>query len=135
MSFIRYTISSVGVYTIPWLNLINALSVYQLNETMKIDTQHNIHVVFTQGPNGRASGANGNGAGSGNGAGNLGTTNANNGPNGMDKTRTTQTNSGDMLSSNQGWNPYRNSNDKSTTNLGDIAVLSACVMFILLLAL
>ncbi|XP_055296143.1 neurotrimin isoform X2 [Sitodiplosis mosellana] len=87
-----------------------------------------------EGPNGRASGANVGGGGSG--AGSLGSTNGNNGPNGVDKSRTSHANSGDMSSSNRpGWFLYPSSSVKSTTNLGDIAILSICMLVILLSAL
>lgn len=87
-------------------------------------------IVFTQGPGGRASGANVGGTG------NMGTTNGNN-PNGMDKTRTSQSNSaGDMSSSNRpGWFLYPSNSVKLTTNLGDIAVLTICMLAILLSSL
>lgn len=86
--------------------------------------------IYIQG--GRASGANVGGTGN-LGANGVGGNNAN----GMDKSRTTQANSGDMSSSNRpGWFLYPPMNSvKSTTNLGDAILLLICMSTTLLSAL
>lgn len=91
-------------------------------------------IVFTQGPGGGRVGGNvggGNGIG---GTGNIGITSGNI----PDKSRTSQTNSGDMSSSNRpGWFGYHPSSSciKLTTNLSDIAILSICILTVLLTSL
>ncbi|XP_031618862.1 neurotrimin-like isoform X2 [Contarinia nasturtii] len=85
-----------------------------------------------EGPGGGRVGGNvgGNGVG---GTGNIGITSGNI-PNGIDKSRTSQTSSGDMSSSNRpGWFGYHPSSSiKLTTNLSDITVFSVCILVILL---
>lgn len=99
-----------------------------LTWTNKIDTNR---AAPTQGPGGRASGTNGGGTG------NMGTANGGNNVNGMDKSRTPQANSGDMSSSNRpSWfYPSSMNSVKSTTNLGDIALLSICILVMLMSSL
>lgn len=84
-------------------------------------------VVFTQGSGSRASGANAGGMG------NMGTSNGNN-PNGMDKSRTSPKNPGEVSSPEFYFPPSMNG-VKSTTNLSDIAILSIWTLVVLLYSL
>lgn len=98
------------------------------NFSKQQQNQFNNDTVFTQGPGGvRASGVN---SGS--------SPNGNNNANGVDKSRTSQPNSGDMSSSSHrpgaGWSIYltnANSSVKYSTNPNDVSIFLICSIVML----